>query len=114
MSDCVFCRIAAGEIPATLVYQDDRVIGFRDLNPVAPIHVLLIPRRHISTLNDLAAGDEGLMGHLQLTAARLAKEFGFADTGYRTVLNCNAAAGQTVFHIHLHLLGGRELGWPPG
>ncbi len=114
MSDCIFCKIAAGEIPADKVYEDDQVVGFRDLNPQAPVHVLLIPRRHIATLNDLAEGDEVLVGHLYRAAARVAADEGLAERGYRTVMNCNAEGGQTVFHIHLHLLGGRQMGWPPG
>jgi histidine triad (HIT) family protein len=114
MDDCIFCKIAAGEIPADLVYEDDAVVGFRDLNPQAPTHVLVIPRRHIATLNDLAPGDEAIVGRLFLAAKAIAAREGFAETGYRTVLNCNEAGGQTVFHIHLHLLGGRMMRWPPG
>jgi len=114
MSDCIFCKIAAGEIPAEKVYEDDQVVGFRDLNPQAPVHVLLIPRRHIATLNDLTEGDEALVGHLYHVAARIAADEGLAERGYRTVMNCNAEGGQTVFHIHLHLLGGRQMTWPPG
>ena len=114
MSECIFCRIVAGEIPAEIVFQDERVIAFRDINPAAPVHCLIIPKRHIPTLNDLAEGDEQLLGHMYRAAASLAKELGIAEPGYRTVLNCNADAGQTVFHIHLHLLGGRALHWPPG
>ncbi|MDQ3069528.1 MAG: histidine triad nucleotide-binding protein [Acidobacteriota bacterium] len=111
---CLFCRIAAGEIPATLVYEDERVIAFNDINPQAPMHVLVVPRRHIATLNDLTAGDEGLAGELIRRGAAIAAERGHAEGGFRTVFNCNADAGQTVFHIHLHVLAGRELGWPPG
>lgn len=114
MDDCIFCRIAAGDIPAERVFEDDRVVAFRDLNPQAPTHVLVIPRRHISTLNDLGPDDEALVGHLMVAAKTVAGEAGFADAGYRTVMNCNADGGQTVFHIHLHLLGGRRLHWPPG
>ncbi|BAN68653.1 histidine triad nucleotide-binding protein [endosymbiont of unidentified scaly snail isolate Monju] len=114
MSDCIFCKIAAGEIPAEKVYEDDQVVGFRDLNPQAPVHVLLIPRRHITTLNDLTEADEALVGHLFRVAARIAADEGLAERGYRTVMNCNAEGGQTVFHIHLHLLGGRQMTWPPG
>ena len=114
MSACLFCRIAAGEIPATLVYQDERLIAFRDINPQAPGHVLIIPRKHIATLNDLTAEDDALVGEMARRAAAIARELGFSEAGYRTVFNCNAAAGQTVFHIHLHVLGGRRLGWPPG
>lgn len=111
---CLFCRIAAGEIPASIVYQDDRVIVFNDINPQAPLHVLVIPRRHIATLNDLEAGDDGLVGEMVRRGAAVAAERGHAEVGYRTVFNCNAGAGQTVFHIHLHVLAGRGLNWPPG
>jgi histidine triad (HIT) family protein len=114
MSDCLFCRIIAGAMPATIVYEDERMIAIRDVNPQAPMHVLVIPRRHISTLNDLAAADDGLVGEMTRRAAALAAEHGHADRGYRTVFNCNAEAGQTVFHIHMHVLGGRRLTWPPG
>ncbi len=114
MADCLFCRIIAGEIPATFVHQDEHVVAIRDINPQAPLHVLVIPRRHIATLNDLEAADEGLMGRVVRSAARIATEHGHAEGGYRTVFNCNRLAGQTVFHIHLHLLAGRALAWPPG
>jgi Diadenosine tetraphosphate (Ap4A) hydrolase and other HIT family hydrolases len=114
MSECIFCKIAKGEIPAEVVYEDDQVLAFRDLNPQAPVHILVIPRRHIATLNDLDDGDAELMGRLHLAAKRIAADEGIAESGYRTVINCNAAAGQTVFHVHLHLLGGRPMGWPPG
>ena len=114
MADCLFCKIAAGQIPATIVYQDDRLVAFRDVNPQAPMHVLVIPRRHIATLNDLADGDDALAGEMIRRAAALAREQGYGDRGYRTVFNCNADAGQTVFHVHLHVLGGRKLSWPPG
>ena len=111
---CIFCRIVAGEIPSTSVYRDDRVYAFRDLNPQAPDHILVVPRRHISTLNDLTDADDGLVGELVRRAGVIAGELGYAERGYRTVINCNAEAGQTVFHLHLHLLAGRRLGWPPG
>jgi histidine triad (HIT) family protein len=114
MSDCLFCRIAAGEVPASIVHQDDRVVAFDDVNPQAPLHVLLIPRRHIATLDNLAGDDDRLVGELIRRAAVIARERGYADSGYRTVFNCQADAGQSVFHIHLHLLAGRRLGWPPG
>lgn len=114
MSDCIFCKIAAGEIPADKLFEDDQVVAFRDLSPQAPTHVLVIPRKHIATLNDLEADDAPLMGHMYRVAAGLAKELGFAQDGYRCVMNCNADGGQTVFHIHLHLLGGRAMTWPPG
>jgi histidine triad (HIT) family protein len=111
---CLFCRIIAGEIPSSKVYEDDDVFAFNDINPQAPLHVLVVPKRHVATTNDLAAGDDALVGTLVRRAAGIAAEKGYAERGYRTVLNCNAEAGQTVFHIHLHLLGGRRLGWPPG
>ncbi len=114
MADCLFCKIIAGEIPGTIVYQDDRVVAFKDINAQAPTHVLVVPRRHIATLNDLTPEDDELVGELTRRAAAIAKEHGHSDRGYRTVFNCNADAGQTVFHIHLHVLGGRRLGWPPG
>ena len=111
---CLFCRIVSGDIPAPKVYEDDDVIAFNDINPQAPLHVLAIPKRHISTLNDLVDGDDAIVGKLVRAAAAIAGEKGLAERGYRTVFNCNAEAGQTVFHIHLHLLAGRRLGWPPG
>ncbi len=114
MSDCLFCKMVSGDIQPNVVYEDDDVLAFRDLNPQAPTHILVIPKRHISTLNDLEPDDEPLMGKMVLAAARIAEKEGIAEAGYRTLLNCNAEAGQTVFHIHLHLLGGRPMGWPPG
>ncbi len=114
MADCLFCRIATGQIPASIVYQDDRLMAFQDLNPQAPLHVLIIPRRHIATLNDLTAGDDSLVGDMIRRAAAIAREQGHADRGYRTVFNCNREAGQSVFHVHLHLLAGRSMAWPPG
>jgi histidine triad (HIT) family protein len=114
MSDCLFCKIVAGEIPGHLVYEDKDVVAFQDINPQAPLHVLIVPRRHIPTLNDLTATDDALVGAMFRRAAALAKQHGYAERGYRTVLNCNREAGQSVFHIHLHLLAGRGLGWPPG
>jgi histidine triad (HIT) family protein len=114
MADCLFCRIVAGQIPGAIVYQDDRLVAFKDINPQAPMHVLIVPRRHIASLNDLSEGDDGLVGEMIRRAAALATEHGHSDRGYRTVFNCNADAGQTVFHIHLHVLGGRTFRWPPG
>jgi histidine triad (HIT) family protein len=114
MSDCLFCKIVAGEIPGSIVYRDERLVAFRDINPQAPMHVLIVPRRHIASLNELSTEDDGLVGEMIRRGAALAKEHGYADRGYRTVFNCNADAGQTVFHIHLHVLGGRTLTWPPG
>jgi histidine triad (HIT) family protein len=114
VADCLFCRIVAGEIPAAIVHQDEHLVAFKDINPQAPMHVLIVPRRHVASLNDLAAGDDALVGEMVRLAASLAKKNGYADRGYRTVFNCNADAGQTVFHIHLHVLGGRSMTWPPG
>jgi len=114
MSECLFCKIIGGQIPGTLVYQDDQLVAFKDINPQAPLHALIVPRRHIATLNDLSPADDALVGSMFRAAAALAKEHGYADRGYRTVFNTNAEAGQTVFHIHLHLLAGRALRWPPG
>jgi histidine triad (HIT) family protein len=114
MSSCLFCRIVAGEIPAKKVYEDDQVIAFEDINPQAPMHVLVVPRTHVPTLNDLTAEHETLVGAMVRAGQRIAAERGHAASGFRTVFNCNAAAGQTVFHIHLHVLGGRNLAWPPG
>ena len=114
MADCLFCKIIAGEIPGTIVYQDERLVALKDINPQAATHVLVIPRRHIASLNDLAPADDGLVGEMVRRAAAIAREHGHADRGYRTVFNTNADAGQTVFHIHLHVLGGRRFGWPPG
>lgn len=114
MADCLFCRIAAREIPADIVHEDERLVAFADIAPQAPTHVLIIPRRHIPTLDDLTDEDAGLVGSMVCLASRIAAERGHAAAGYRTVFNCNQAAGQTVFHIHLHLLAGRDLTWPPG
>ena len=113
-SDCLFCKIVAGEIPAKTVFEDDRAIAFRDINPQAPVHVLIVPRQHIATLNDLAVADEALAGHLISVGRDLARSEGVAERGYRLLFNTGRESGQTVFHIHLHLLGGRPMGWPPG
>ena len=110
--DCLFCRIIRNEIPAKLVAEDEHSVAFRDINPQAPVHVLVIPRKHVASLND--ATDAHLVGRLHLMAAKIAKAEGLAERGYRTVINTNADAGQTVFHLHLHLLGGRHMAWPPG
>lgn len=114
VQDCLFCRIVDGGLAADIVYENDSLIAFRDIDPKAPTHILLIPRRHIATMNDLQAGDESLAGELFTTAARIAADEGLAEDGYRVVMNCNEAAGQSVFHIHLHLMGGRPMTWPPG
>jgi histidine triad (HIT) family protein len=111
---CLFCRIIAREIPASIVFEDDRMIAFNDINPQAPTHVLIVPKRHIETLNALEPGDDQLVGELARRAAAIARERGFSERGYRVVFNTNREAGQTVFHIHLHLLGGRPMTWPPG
>lgn len=112
--NCIFCRIAAGEIDADILYQDERVVAFRDTNPQAPTHVLVVPRRHIATINDLEEQHAGDVGRLYLAAQQVAKDEGIEQRGYRTVMNCQEGAGQSVFHIHLHVLGGRRLSWPPG
>jgi histidine triad (HIT) family protein len=112
--DCLFCKIIKGEIPAKIIYQDDNVVAFEDINPQAPHHKLIVPKKHIATLNDLQPEDNELMGQIYQAAKHLAKELGIAESGYRVVMNCNRGAGQTVFHIHAHLLGGRQMMWPPG
>jgi histidine triad (HIT) family protein len=114
MSDCLFCKIVNGQIPAKLVYEDDRLIAIDDINPQAPLHVLIIPKAHIATLNDVHEGHDALIGDMTRRAAAIARERGFAEAGFRTVFNTNRGAGQTVFHIHLHVLAGRTLTWPPG
>jgi len=114
MAECLFCRIASGELKAAIVYQDDSVVAFRDINPRAPVHILIIPRKHVSSLNETSEEEEATVGHIVRIAAGLAAEEGVAESGYRLVANCGAAAGQSVEHVHFHLLGGRSLGWPPG
>jgi histidine triad (HIT) family protein len=114
MPDTLFAKIIRREIPADIVFEDDAVLAFRDIHPQAPVHVLFIPKKAIATLNDAADADEALIGRLVLSAVRWAKAQGFADDGYRCVINCNAHGGQTVFHVHLHLLAGRHMQWPPG
>ncbi len=114
MSDCLFCKIRDGEIPADIVFENDDVLAFRDVNPHAPTHILIIPRKHIATVNDLSVEDELIMGKLFSVAKVIAAEEGVNDDGYRLVVNCNEKAGQTVFHIHMHLLAGRRMSWPPG
>ena len=113
-SNCLFCKVLAGDIPADIIYESETAIGFRDINPQAPTHVLIIPRKHIATINEIADEDQSIVGSLYSAAREIAASEGLTDEGYRAVMNCNEAAGQTVFHIHLHLLGGRPLGWPPG
>lgn len=114
MSDTIFGKIASGEIPADLVYKDEDVVAFRDISPQAPTHLLVIPRKPIPTLDAAGPEDAELLGKLLLVAAQVAREAGLSERGYRTVINCNAEAGQTVFHLHLHVLGGRPMQWPPG
>jgi histidine triad (HIT) family protein len=114
MPDCLFCKIIAREIPASIVYEDDRVLAFNDINPQGPAHVLVVPKRHIATLNDLTGDDDQIVGEVVRRAAAIAKDRGISAGGFRTVFNTNRDAGQTVFHIHLHLIGGRSLAWPPG
>lgn len=113
-ADCLFCKMVAGTIAPAKVYEDDQVLAFKDINPQAPVHVLIIPKRHIATLNDLNDADAALFGKLALTAKKLAAQLNIAESGYRLVNNCNADAGQSVWHIHMHLLGGRHMAWPPG
>ena len=112
--DCIFCQVVAGEISADIIYTDDRAVAFRDINPQAPVHALVIPREHIESLDDAAGRDETTLGHLLRVAARVANAEGLSESGYRTVINTGAGAGQSVFHLHLHVIGGRPLGWPPG
>lgn len=114
MPDCLFCKIISREIPGKIVYEDDRVLAFEDINPQAPTHVLVVPKRHIDSLNELAPEDDGIVGEVVRRAAAIAKERGLSARGYRVLFNTNRDAGQTVFHIHLHLLGGRSFHWPPG
>ena len=113
-NDCLFCKIIAGDIAAEFVHQDGRCVVIRDMNPQAPTHVLVIPQEHIESLDDASQKDEALLGHLLRVAARVANDVGLSDTGYRTVINTGAGAGQSVFHLHVHLLGGRTMNWPPG
>ena len=114
MADCLFCKIVRREVPGKIVFEDEQLLGFEDINPQAPTHVLVIPKRHIESLNVLEASDDGIVGEIVRRAAAIAKDRGIAAGGYRTVFNTNRDAGQTVFHIHLHLLGGRSMAWPPG
>ena len=114
MSDCLFCKIRDGDIQGDIVFEDDNVLAFNDVNPQAPVHILIIPKIHISTVNDIEAGDEAIMAKLFSAAKVIASQQGISDDGYRLVVNCNEKAGQTVFHIHMHLLGGRNMNWPPG
>jgi len=112
--DCLFCKISDKSVPSTAVYEDGELYAFRDISPQAPTHILVIPKTHVSTVNDLTEANAALIGKLVLKARDIAREEGIADQGYRLVMNCNEGAGQTVFHVHLHLLGGRAMNWPPG
>jgi histidine triad (HIT) family protein len=114
MADCLFCKIAAKNIPSKVVYEDEMLIAIEDINPSAPVHVLLIPKKHIASLHDTGDTDKSLLGHIQLIAAQIAREQNIATDGYRLVNNCGAMGGQEVMHLHYHLLGGREMLWPPG
>lgn len=114
MSNCIFCKIAEGTIPAKIIYRDEQAIAFEDLNPQAPVHVLVIPKRHISSIQDVTERDRELLSHLMLTGTKIAKEKGLSDAGYRIVTNIGRDGGQSVFHLHWHILGGRPMGWPPG
>ena len=114
MKDCLFCKMARGEIKTTMIFQDQHVFALNDINPQAPEHLLIIPFKHIATLNDITSEDTLLLGQMLQTAKHLALKYNIAEAGYRTVFNCNLAAGQAVYHIHLHVLGGRQLNWPPG
>jgi len=114
LSDCLFCKMVSGEIAPDTVYENDNVLAFRDVNPQAPTHVLVIPKQHIATLNELDNTHRDLIGEMYLAAREVARQDGIDERGYRTVMNCNADAGQSVFHIHLHVLGGRAMTWPPG
>lgn len=112
--NCLFCKIAAKEVPASVVYEDDDILAFEDIDPKAPVHLLVIPRKHIATLNDLSEEDVDLIGRIMFVAKRLGKDRGIDEEGYRVVVNCNRGGGQAVFHLHAHILGGRQLSWPPG
>jgi len=114
MEKCLFCRIIDKEIPAEIVFENDKLLAFKDIDPQAPVHILIIPKEHITTTNDLNGSHKELIGDILLTAQALACEYNIAEDGYRTVFNCNQNGGQAVYHIHLHLLGGRQMKWPPG
>ena len=114
MTDCLFCKMVSGEIKPDTVYEDEEILAFNDINPQAPMHVLVIPKKHIATLNDTEESDSRVLGTLSRVAASIAAKSGFAEEGYRVIMNCNQAGGQAVYHIHLHLLAGRQMTWPPG
>ncbi|PIZ04006.1 MAG: histidine triad nucleotide-binding protein [Gammaproteobacteria bacterium CG_4_10_14_0_8_um_filter_38_16] len=112
--DCLFCKIAAGTLKTDFVYHDEQVVAFNDIAPQAPHHILIIPKKHIATINDIAEKDNALIGHMMQTAKKIAVELKIQDAGYRVIMNCNQNGGQAVYHIHFHLLGGRQMSWPPG
>lgn len=114
MKECLFCKIVDKEIPAEIIFDSNKLLAFKDIDPQAPVHILIIPKEHITTTNDLSNKHNELIGDIILTAKRLASEYDIAEDGYRMVLNCNKKGGQAVYHIHLHLLGGRQMKWPPG
>lgn len=114
MSDCIFCKIINNEIPCEKVYEDDKVLSFKDISPAAPVHILIIPKQHISSVNEMSEEHKELIGHIFLVAKMLAKQLGVSENGYRVVTNCGEQAGQSVKHVHFHMLGGRNLNWPPG
>lgn len=114
MSECLFCRIAAGEIPAKIVFNDEKVVAFEDIKPQAPTHIIIIPRKHIPTVLDLDEEDRELVGHMHIIANQIAAEKSLTQNGFRLVTNCKKSAGQEIFHLHIHMLGGRDFGWPPG
>ena len=114
MNECLFCKMVSGVIPCDKVHENEHVLAFRDIDPKAPTHILIIPKKHITTLNEINKSDQDLLGELLLTAKKIAKDEGINTSGYRTVFNCNSDGGQTIFHIHMHLLGGRPMAWPPG
>ncbi len=113
-NDCLFCKIANKEIKSDIVYEDGEIVAFKDINPKAPVHFVVIPRKHIASLNEIAESDADILGKMLLRIKEIAHKHGIAEGGYRTVINCNKDAGQEVFHIHMHVLGGRKMGWPPG
>lgn len=114
MADCIFCKIASGAVNSDRVYEDDSVLGFRDINPQAPTHVVIIPKRHIPTMNDVSESDPSIFSAIMLAGKKIAESEGISDSGYRIVMNCNREGGQEIFHMHAHLFGGRYMGWPPG
>ena len=114
MTDCLFCKMVSGEIKPDTVYEDDEILAFRDINPMAPTHILIIPKKHIATTNDIEAEDAELIGRMVCVAGEIAAQEGIAQEGYRLTLNCNRNGGQSVFHVHFHLMGGRQMTWPPG